>query len=213
MLHFFLAAAFAELALVGVSGEQASTNADPQEQVLRHVSRLRDLFKFEFFFPDRAAFEAEVLDEIAQTDPDWEARLRADPEARGRRGRRAIREWFEARRPLVAHGTLRPFIEGYGIGAEELLRREADQSLADADFLGACMGLASQRVLQGRISSHDSASRETLKNCLQLVQNRALLAPEASAGRQELFDLTREVTRQVEAIHRTTVTRHGDPFT
>jgi glycerol-3-phosphate O-acyltransferase len=200
VLHFFLAAAFTELALVAVAERDVAVSSDA---ILEEVSKLRDLLKFEFFFPERAEFEYEVLDELSHTAPDWR---------QNGHGREAIRRWANARRPLVAHGTLRPFVEGYAIVAEELARRPADAPVDANEVANACLGRGMQRVRQGRIASHDAVARETIKNGLELARHRGLLTAEGAAGRAALLRETRELRRRIEAVARLAASRHADPF-
>jgi glycerol-3-phosphate O-acyltransferase len=203
VLHFFLAAAVAELALVAVA--EANVAVSPQA-IIEQVAKLRDLLKFEFFFPERGAFEADVLAEIARTDPDWHTTLGS--------GREAIRRWFDERRPLVAHGTLRPFVEGYAIVAEELARQPAQATVDANQLVGSCLGRGLQRVRQGRITSHDAVARETIKNGLELARHRGLLAAEADggSGRAALLESTRSLRRRIDAVARLAARRHADPF-
>jgi len=202
VLHFFLAAAFAELALVAVAEKNAPVT---RETIAAEIASLRDLLKFEFFFPERGEFEAEVLAELARTAPDWE---------RGGQGREEIRRWANERRPLVAHGTLRPFVEGYAIVAEELARRPAGTEVDGNQLIASCLGRGLQRVRQGRISSHDAVTRETFKNGLELAKHRGLLSAngDAAPGRAELLDFTRSLRRRIDAVARLASSRHTDPF-
>jgi glycerol-3-phosphate O-acyltransferase len=203
VLHFFLSAAIAELALVAVAEANVPVTRDV---ILAEVSALRDLLKFEFFFPERAVFEAEVIEEIARTDPEWETTLRP--------GREAIRGWFDQRHPLVAHGTLRPFVEGYAIVAEELARQPAGASVEANALVGACLGLGLQRVRQGRITSHDAVTRETIKTGLELAEHRGLVAAEKSDdfSRAALLESTRALRRRIDMVARLAARRHADPF-
>ena len=200
VLHFFLAAAFTELALVAVAERDVPVSS---EVIVEEVSKLRDLLKFEFFFPERGEFEYEVLEELAYTAPDW---------AKNGNDREAIRRWAKARRPLVAHGTLRPFVEGYAIVAEELARRPAEAALDANEVANACLGRGMQRVRQGRIASHDAVARETIKNGLELARHRGLLSAEGAAGRAALVAETRALRRRIESVARLAASRHVDPF-
>jgi glycerol-3-phosphate O-acyltransferase len=126
--------------------------------------------------------------------------------------REAIRLWADARRPLVAHGTLRPFVEGYAIVAEELARRRAGVNVDADELIASCLGRGMQRVRQGRISSHDAVTRET--NGLELARHRGLLAADADAapGRTAFLDATRALRRRIDAVAKLAARRHADPF-
>jgi glycerol-3-phosphate O-acyltransferase len=198
VLHFFLSAAVAELALLSFA---KSDERVPRAALFFEVARIRDVLKFEFFFSERSVFEREVADEIARTDPEWEAHL----------DRAGIRAWFDRRRPLVAAGTLRPFLEGYRIVAEELARG-GDEETTREKLLAASFGLGTQRVLQRRIACPDAATKETLRNGIELASHRGLLEAGRAAERRELFEEIRELNRRADAIWRIAAARHADPF-
>ncbi len=202
VLHFFLPAAFAELALLALS--EANTPVT-REALTAEIASLRDLLKFEFFFPERTAFESEVFAEIARTDPDWETTLRP--------GRDAVRRWFDQRRPLVAHGTLRPFVEGYGVVAEEIVRGEGTGPAPAGEFVRTCMGRGLQRVRQGRITSFDAVTNETLQHGLELAKHRGLLSSNGSgaADRAALVDFTRVLRRRIDRVAGFAAGRHAEP--
>jgi glycerol-3-phosphate O-acyltransferase len=94
--------------------------------------------------------------------------------------------------PLLAHGTLRPFVESYLVVAEALLLVESDVAADAKAMTRYCMALARERALQGRIASEESAAKVYLENGLQLARSRGLIGAsidERRAHHDELLAL------------------------
>ena len=72
--------------------------------------RLRDLLKFEFFFPRKRTFAEDVRAEMAILDPEWEQRPAEPKEIHARAGASSGATW--------RHRVLGPFVEAYAVVAE-----------------------------------------------------------------------------------------------
>jgi glycerol-3-phosphate O-acyltransferase len=191
VIHFFVTAAVAELALL----RAAEDGADPLAEFWEETLRVRDLLKFEFFFAEKEAFRGEIARELRFTDPDWEARVRA--------GGDAIRELIRRFRPFSSHRVLRPFVQAYGVVAELLARHDPGQPVDEPRLVAAALGLGRQYHLQRRIHSAASVSQAIFRSALELARNRDLLGPggdELAARRRAFAEEVRAVIRRVEAI-------------
>ena len=113
VIHFFVTAAVAVLALLGASEDAV---ADPLATFWEETLRVRDLLKFEFFFPEKERFRVEIAHELRQFDPEWEARVRG--------GGEEVRALIGRFRPFSSHRVLRPFVEAYGVVADLLARQD-----------------------------------------------------------------------------------------
>ena len=177
-IHHFVDRAIAELVLLH----------DPADR-WDEAMRLRDLLKFEFFFPEREAYQQRLAAELQRLDPHWET---AD-------GREVL-----CRVPmLVAHRALRSFVEAQLVVAERLAARNPRTSLVEADFLAECSGVGQQMLLQGRLSSPESLSRELFGSALRLAANLDLVDPgreDLARRRQEWAALVRDVVGRVVVI-------------
>ena len=192
VIHFFVTAAVAELALLRAA-EYGVT--DPLAAFWDETSRVRDLLKFEFFFADKEAFRGEIAHELRQVDPDWEARVRA--------GREEIRALLARFRPFSSHRVLRPFVEAYGVAADLLARHDPREPVAEARLVEQCLGLGRQYHLQRRIHSAASVSQAIFRSALQLAHNRGLLGTggaELATRRRDFAEEVRAAIRRVEAI-------------
>jgi glycerol-3-phosphate O-acyltransferase len=144
--------------------------------------RLRDLLKFEFFFPEREAYRARLSAELERLDPHWET---AD-------GRDVL-----CRAPLLmAHRVLRSFVDAQLVVAERLAARDPRTPVVESEFLDECSGVGQQMLLQGRLHGPESLSRELFASALRLAANLDLVDP----GREELARRRQEWAAQVRDV-------------
>jgi glycerol-3-phosphate O-acyltransferase len=197
VIHFFVTGAIAELALLFAGGEEGG--GERRNAFFEEALRLRDLLKFEFFFPERERFLAELRREVAYHDAEWERGLEGAPDD--------VFDLVRRFRPLSAHRVARPFLESYRIVADALVREDPQRSFDRGDFLGRCQALGKQYVLQRRIHSAESVSRSYFETGLRLAENRRLLAPAEGESADELASRRRafagELTgavRRIDAI-------------
>ena len=171
-IHHFVTKAIAELALAGVSAD----DANPAETFWKEVVRLRDLFKFEFFYAHKEEFQSDVSRELRHYEADWESKLERDADF----ARRLLRNF----RPLVAHATLTQFVEAYYVVADVAAVTPHDVALDASDCLRRCFSYGRQAYRQRRISSEASIGKLLFQNGYKWIENRGL----AKAGGPELAD-------------------------
>ena len=159
-IHHFVNRAVAELVML-------SEPADRWDEAMR----LRDQLKFEFFFPDKASYRAELSAELQRLDPGWET---------VRDGRTVL----ECSDLLVANRVLRSFLDAQLVVAERLAARSPRQPVAEKEFLDECSGVGQQMLLQGRLHGPESLSRELFTTAMKLAANLDLI----DAGREELAE-------------------------
>jgi len=204
VIHFFVNAAIAELALLRA---EDPTTGDPVQRFWDSAMRLRDLLKFEFFFSEKEIFRAELRQELALHDPDWELRVAGGPPE--------IRALLRRIRPYTAHLVLRPFLEAYRVVADALERRDTGRPLDEAAFLEECLARGRQYRLQRRVASGESVSRVLFATALRLARNRDLVDPasaDLSARRRAFADEIREALRAVEAVEALAAGRRAGLF-
>ena len=163
-IHFFVGGAIAELALLAV----AETEGDRAAAFWQEVLELRDLLKFEFFFPEKEEFLAEIGGELAYHREDWEQVLAGDHDG--------VLDLVRAFDPYRAHWVLRPFLEAYRVVADALEALDHRTDVDEKQFLVECMALGRQYRLQHRIQSAESVSTVLFETALRLAGNRGLLA-------------------------------------
>jgi glycerol-3-phosphate O-acyltransferase len=167
-IHFFLARAIVELALL--SAVERSPD-DLEEATWQEALRLRDLLKFEFFFARKREFAEEVREEATLMDPEWERRS-ISPEQ--------LRETLAEQPMHLAPRVLRPFVEAYRVVADQLALRDPSVPLDKKEFVEECLAVGRQQRVRGLIVSAESVSAELFGGGLRVAANRGLLDPDES---------------------------------
>jgi len=192
IIHFFVPGSIAEIALLRAAEDHVENR---RATFWDEAMRLRDLLKFEFFFSEKDRFREELADEIALHDDKWESDLA--------RGPAALQALVRSFRPFNAHRILRPYLHAYLVVADTLLLEKPDAPLDQGAFLGRCMALGKQYLLQRRIRSAESVSKVLFETALRLANNRGLLeigAPDLAERRKAFADEIRGAIRRTDAI-------------
>jgi glycerol-3-phosphate O-acyltransferase len=195
IIHFFVNGAIIELALLATSEVTPDAQRPtPYDVFWDEVYRLRDLFKFEFFFADKDEHRGEIAAELALFAPDWKTELAED--------RSAAAQLLRRIRPYSAYSVLRPFAEAYRVVADALTQHPSGQPLEDGPFLVRCLALGKQYHLQRRIRSAESVSKILFETALRLVRNRGLITgqPGDDDRCRAFANELRDVVRRLDAI-------------
>lgn len=193
VIHFFLNKAIAELALLHMAQKELLG----AEGFWEEAERLRDFFKFEFFYAPRGEFRRDVTQELSRYQPAWESALR-EPGVATR--------LFSRLRPRVAHGVLLPFVEAYRVVSDVLARHPLTEPLEEKDCVRKCLAYGRQARLQQRISSDASIGKLFFSNGFKLMENLRLTeAPPAGAEalaerRLHMARTFRELQRRIERV-------------
>ncbi|NLG47202.1 glycerol-3-phosphate 1-O-acyltransferase [Gordonia sp. (in: high G+C Gram-positive bacteria)] len=173
-LHHFVDRAIVELGMLAVSdgdvvegGPAPDAQADPSEGLLgpaqQEALRIRDLLKFEFFFPAKKEFLHRLGAETDLIAPGW----RVSPPSK---------EWVHTALlagagQLFARRTLQTFFDSQLVVARYLVALGAQERDKEA-VLADCLGLGRQLSMQGVVHSKDSVSREQYDAAYRLADNR-----------------------------------------
>jgi len=181
-IHVLVERAILELALVHAAEAEPGASVS----VLDDALRLRDLLKFEFFFPSREQFAANLRDELALIDP------AASLEEAGGPGcaRALLGELSGFTAPLA----LRPFIDAYSVVAHQLNELGSSGKFDEARFIQRCLVLGRQWALQRRIASEESASAEMFLTALRLARHLGLVESDAPDIARRRAEFEREIT-------------------
>ncbi len=190
VIHFFITRAIVEVALVKMGEEDAT---DVSAATWDYCKRLRDLLKYEFFFPSTREFSDAVEREVAIVRPNWEAE----------------RDDFDAKRTLrilrdsklhLAHRVIGPFLEAYEVVALQLAAREPSRPIDRDSFIAECLGVGRQWWLQGKLHSPESISKELFSGALQLAGNRGLIESGTEDLRRRREEFAAELTEAVRLV-------------
>jgi glycerol-3-phosphate O-acyltransferase len=193
VIHFFVNKAIAELALLHMVQE----NLQGVQAFWDDAERLRDLFKFEFFYAPREQFRRDVEQELSRFHPGWEAAL----DEKG-----FALKLFMRLRPWMAHGVLLPFVESYRVVADVLARQSESERLTERDCVQQALAYGRQAYLQRRISSEASIGKLLFSNGYKLADNFGLIDPESeqlSERRRALAQEFRALQRRLERVRAT----------
>ena len=125
-IHFFVNKAIIELALMKASDAPGSSALDA---FWEDVIALRDVFKFEFFYPELEKFKADIEDEVSRLNSGWKATLASG-------GARDLLKDMEFH---VAHAVLRPFAEAYSIVADVMLSEDGSKALVEEEIVAGAL--------------------------------------------------------------------------
>ena len=168
------------------------------------VERIRDLFKFEFFYSPLLQFKDELEGELGEIQPQW-ASVLAD-------GVTAIGQMLAAMQPFVAHATLLHFVEAYSVVAELLADLPAAKTFDEKDCVKRATKYARQLHLQRRISSEASISELLFRNAYKLMENQGLVEAgddSLPARRNSMALEMRELLARLHRISALAVTARG----
>jgi glycerol-3-phosphate O-acyltransferase len=170
VIHILVERAIGEVSLLDAmaASDGAPDGADAERAAWERAKALRDLLKFEFFFPGRDDFEQELRAELALMSP-------ISPAAPGTLTPAAARTILETTDLHVAHLVLRPFVDAYLVVADRLAAA-GDSAVVEADVLEEALQVGQQWELERRIASAESVSLELYKTALRLAAHRDLLA-------------------------------------
>jgi glycerol-3-phosphate O-acyltransferase len=184
VIHWFVNRAILELALVHAARiEGGGSVRDTWQECLR----LRDLFKFEFFFTSKPEFDQEIRAETALLDPEWETKRAFSDH---------VRNAIDNSGVFVAHRVLRSFIEAYKLVADCLADRDPRRVFAHDAFLDECQNTGRMLIMQQRLASPESVSRELFGTAIQLAGHRDLLDP----GREQLTAARAAFAAELESV-------------
>ena len=194
VIHILVDRAIGELALLTVA--ELSTDATlpaggTVEVGWDEAKRIRDLLKFEFFFPGRAQFEQDLRTELRILA--GEDLLDLTPARAGDLLRRA--------RPHLAHLVLRPFLDAYLVVADRLVE-QGDALIEDEDLLADALAVGQQWQLQRKVESAESVSLELYRTALALARHRGLLdaGPELVTRREAFLVEIQDSLRRLSVI-------------
>ncbi|MCW2737178.1 lysophospholipid acyltransferase [Nocardioides sp.] len=194
VIHILVERAIGELALLTVS--ELEPDADlPAGGALQvgweEAKRMRDLLKFEFFFPSRAGFEDDLRTELQLLVGEDVTDMTPD----------RARELLVSARPHLAHLVLRPFLDAYLVLADRLADH-GDSPVEDDELLADSLAVGQQWALQRRVASAESISLELFRTALALARHKGLLEGGDGAGsaREAFAAELREAVRRVNIV-------------
>ena len=187
IVHHFLDKTIIELSLFKVDEEGGE---DPTAIFWAETNRLRDLFKFEFFYPPREQFRLDLIAELDRTEPHWQSMLASG----GAQVKRLIRRF----QPLLGHATLLPFVEAYTIVLDQLVRLKPGETLDQKTCVEQGLVEGRQAYLLRRITSEASIGKILFENGFKLATNMGMTGETV----EELISQRHALLREFRALSR-----------
>lgn len=194
VIHILVERAIGELALLTVSELEPGAELPPGGELQvgwEEAKRMRDLLKFEFFFPSRAGFEDDLRTELTLLVGEGVTEMTPVK----------ARELLVNARPHLAHLVLRPFLDAYLVVADRLADR-GDGAVEDDDLLADSLAVGQQWALQRRVASAESISLELFRTAIALARHKGLMEAGEGVGtaREAFAAELREAVRRVNII-------------
>jgi glycerol-3-phosphate O-acyltransferase len=195
--HHFLDRAMIELALFEL---RDTDSKDSTAAFWTRIDRLRDLFKFEFFYPPRGEHLAALEAELERIDPAWAKRLAS--------GDRGVAQLIRRCQPMVGHAILLPFAEAYSVVADILARARPGDPVDEKMLLDAALIEGRQAWLLRRISSEASIGKLLFANALSQMRHMGLAetaTPDGLRARRALLVELRGLANVMESMRLATL--------
>jgi len=203
-IHFFVAGAIAELALSQALAQRKP--GDRKAAFWDEVSRLRNLFKFEFYFPEMAELQDEIRADLDLRCPGWRQLLASPDPSPGR-------ELNEVK-PLLCHGVFEPLAEAYQLVADRLMQMPDGEAFSREDFVARCLADGEQLHRLGHIRHQESVAKSLFETGLVLAGSRGLLEGEGDpselrSGRNAFREEVSDLSLRLQAIRHIAATRRS----
>ncbi len=199
--HWFVYRAIAENALLAAAADPVDDVVDASWQ---YALDLRDLLKFEFFFPRKRDFAERIRHEIDIARPGWQDEALDVHQV--------IRS-LDSTSLFLSHRVIGPILEGYAVVAEYLANCDPAEPIDEDVVVADCLGIAHQDWLQHRLHSPESISRDLMQGALKLADNRGLLgvgAEELQAQRKSLATDLSRIVRRIALVRKAALAQLGD---
>jgi len=202
IIHHFVNKAIIEVALLKASDADEGQSVDA---FWDETLRLRDFFKFEFFYPSKKKFRKQLKAELERSDPAWAEALEE--------GGESILRMLAQMRPLLAHATLLPFVEAYSVVFDLLVRKDDAEIYSQEECVAQALKAGKQAYLQRRITSEASIGKLLFQNGYKLAENLELTQTsneEVLKRRINLLKDFKELSRMLERIRLMALSSHGE---
>ena len=188
MIHHFINKAIIELSLAYAKESEAN---DRLQAFWAETERLRDLFKFEFFYAPTDEFRDQLREELNRCQPGWESDWSNDLTY--------IKALIKNVGVSVARGSLLSFVEAYRVSAEILARVPDGEALDEKECIKKSLAYGRQALLQQRITSEASIGKQLFENSFKLMSNMGL----TEAGDSALIERRKQHSKSMrELAHR-----------
>jgi putative phosphoserine phosphatase/1-acylglycerol-3-phosphate O-acyltransferase len=185
--------AFIEMALVKIKDEKSNRILSFWTEIMR----LRNLFKFEFFYTNKPQFSSEIEAELELFDKNWRTIIN-DPNG-------DINKLLSKQELFVSKAILQIYLEANKVVCHTLHTWDLEDDFNDTDFIELCLFKGKELHWQSRISRLDSVSKPFLISALRLAKNSKLTPSDKKIDFKELdiwMDLLDNLTERLNYLQR-----------
>ncbi|MEL7146761.1 MAG: 1-acyl-sn-glycerol-3-phosphate acyltransferase, partial [Bacteroidota bacterium] len=155
--------AFVEMALIKIKDD---TSSDRIVRFWEEIMRLRNLFKFEFFYTSKAKFSSEIEEVLQSFDKKWREIL-LDPQ-------QDVTEILKKQDLFISRALLLSYLEADKVVCYTLNNWDEEDPFSEEEFLELCMFRGKELHWQSRITRLGSVSKPFLSSALQFAENAGL---------------------------------------
>ena len=190
IIHHFLDKAIIELSIL------KAREVDDRKAIYvfwEETDRLRDLFKFEFFYPEKQQYRSNLKAELQRVDPEWKAKLEE--------GGAKLVSLTNRFAPLIGPAVFLPFVEAYTIVLDILSRLEPGQAIDKKSCVALALKEGRQAYLLRRITSEASIGKILFENGFKMATGLGLTGEttaEMIVERKALLRKFRALSRRME---------------
>jgi putative phosphoserine phosphatase/1-acylglycerol-3-phosphate O-acyltransferase len=177
-VHHFYHRAFIELALIKTHDKK------PAERTIafwQEIMSLRNVFKFEFFYSNKAHFSDEIEDGLSFLHDDWKSLLV------GKSG--SIEDLLKEQKIFVSHVALFTIVEAYRVVLHTIYQWDDNDIYNKKHFLDQCLFTGEEMHWQGSIHRVESVSKPFLINAIRLCENLKLIPIPKKGERQKVHQM------------------------
>ncbi|WP_052158357.1 HAD-IB family hydrolase [Lacinutrix jangbogonensis] len=169
--------AFIEMALVKIKDD---TSTNRITNFWEEIMRLRNLFKFEFFYTNKPKFSSEIEAELLRFDKNWRTIL-ADPKG-------DISAVLKRQDLFVSRAILLSYLEADKVVCHTLNSWDTDDEFTESEFVELAIFKGKELHWQSKITRLDSVSKPFLINALRFAKNANLIPVERTLDYKGLED-------------------------
>ncbi|WP_299438673.1 HAD-IB family hydrolase [uncultured Aquimarina sp.] len=169
--------AFIEMALVKIKDDKSSNRIISFWEEIMH---LRNLFKFEFFYTNKAQFSSEIEEELELFDPNWREII-INPES-------DIDALLKRQELFVSKGLLLIYLEANKVVCHTLNSWDLEDEFIESEFIDLCLFKGKELHWQSRITRLESISKPFLISALRLATNSKLTPIDKTIDLKKLND-------------------------
>ncbi|BFP40046.1 hypothetical protein FGF1_08910 [Flavobacteriaceae bacterium GF1] len=169
--------AFVEMALVKVKDD---TSPDRIVHFWEEIMNLRNLFKFEFFYTNKAKFSDEIEAELNRFDKNWREILN-DP-------KKDVSEILKKQDLFISRALLLSYIEANKVVCHTLSHWDENDVFTEEEFLELCIFKGKELHWHSRITRLGSISKPFLSNAYRFAENAGLGITDQKTNHKGLED-------------------------